>query len=123
MAVCVACGRELRPEWKFCVWCGAPVARTAPPTAADPAAPAEPAEAIASPPPATRPIEPLAIIAIVLAVLCSPFALVFGHAAIARIHRTRRRGRMAAIIATTLGYGWTVLAVAVVLSLVLAPRG
>ncbi len=25
MSTCASCERELRPEWKFCVWCGAEV--------------------------------------------------------------------------------------------------
>jgi outer membrane biosynthesis protein TonB len=28
MAVCVNCARELRPEWKFCVYCGTPTGVT-----------------------------------------------------------------------------------------------
>lgn len=25
MSMCASCSAELRPEWKFCVYCGAPV--------------------------------------------------------------------------------------------------
>lgn len=49
MGDCVNCGGRLKSEWKFCIFCGVPIAAVAPAaapapaTAAAPAAPAPPA--------------------------------------------------------------------------------
>ena len=62
------------------------------------------------------PFNALAILAIVLALVAGPFALVFGHIALAQIRTSGERGRVLAIIATVLGYLW--LAAALVLTYV-----
>ena len=118
MGVCTECERETRSEWKFCVYCGTrivplslPVPAAAGAAASSPASAAVTGDATATP---ARPIDPLAVISLVLGVLFSPFAAVFGHVALARLRRSYHRGRLAAIIGTVLGYGWTVLAIAIV---------
>lgn len=98
MATCSTCSRELQPHWRFCVFCGTAVT----PAAVDDAA----AEA--------RPrLNPVAIIALVLACVGGVPALAFGHIALGQIKRTGERGRTIAIVATVLGYVW--LAAGVVL--------
>jgi len=98
MATCANCGAELRPEWRFCVFCGAP-------TSAEIASPAVTG--------ATRRINPLAILALVLACIGGFPALIFGHLAIRQIRESGERGMLIARIATVLGYVW--LAVTIVL--------
>lgn len=76
-----------------------------------------------------RPIEPdetrpgansrgvswLAVLALVLGCLLSPFALIFGHLAVAQIRTSHERGLVLAWIAVALGYIWLVtLAVLVI---------
>jgi uncharacterized membrane protein len=103
MPTCAFCGAALQPGWKYCVQCGNPAQ-----PGLDRAAPAR--------------WNKVAILAVVLAVVGGPFALVFGHIAIAQIRRTGERGRMLAIIATTFGYAWLVVGAALVY-LYVASRG
>ena len=92
MPTCANCSAELSGDWKFCVYCGTPtVAGAVRPVAAD-----------------TDPdrFNPLAILALVLACIGGFPALIFGHIAIAQIHRTGERGISIARVATVLGYVW-----------------
>lgn len=100
MATCSTCSGELRPEWRFCVFCGTAVTPTAV------------AEAEAEAPPR---LNPIAIIAFVLACIGGIPAIAFGHIALGQIRNNGERGRTLAIVATALGYLW--LAVAIVLLL------
>ena len=96
MATCATCSGELRDEWRFCVFCGTAVT----PTAAAEAEAAAPAR-----------VNPIAIIALVLACVGGAPALIFGHLAMAQIRLTGERGMLIARIATGLGYLWLVVAV------------
>lgn len=98
MATCATCSGELQPEWRFCVYCGTAVT----PTAVDDAA----AEALPR-------VNPIAIIALILACIGGIPALVFGHIALRQIAQTGERGKTIAIVATVLGYVW--LAVGLIL--------
>lgn len=100
MATCSTCSGELRPEWRFCVFCGTAVSPTAV------------VEAAAETPPR---VNPIAIIALILACIGGIPALVFGHIALRQIKQTGERGRPIALVATVLGYVW--LAVGIVLLL------
>ncbi len=100
MATCATCSGELRPEWRFCVFCGTAVS----PNAVDEAAAEAPA-----------PVNSIAIIALVLACIGGIPAFVFGHIALRQIKQTGERGRTIALVATILGYVW--LAVGIVLLL------
>jgi len=100
MATCATCSGELRPEWRFCVHCGTAVT----PTAVDEAAAEAPER-----------MNPIAIIALILACIGGIPAFIFGHIALRQIKQTGERGRTIAIVATVLGYVW--LAVGIVLFL------
>ncbi|MBN9239856.1 MAG: DUF4190 domain-containing protein [Leifsonia sp.] len=100
MATCATCSGELRPEWRFCVFCGTAVT----PTAVVEAAAEAPAR-----------VNHIAIIALILACIGGIPAIAFGHIALRQIKETHERGRTMAIVATALGYVW--LAVAIVLFL------
>ena len=91
MATCATCSGELRDEWRFCVFCGTAVT----PTAVTDAAALRPAR-----------INPIAIVALVLACIGGIPALIFGHIALSQIKHTGERGRTMAIVATVLGYVW-----------------
>lgn len=93
MSTCASCSAELRPEWKFCIYCGTPTI----PSAIRP----DPVEA--------KRFNPLAILAIVLAGIGGAPALVLGHIAIAQIRRSGERGIVIAWIATVMGYAWLVV--------------
>jgi len=54
-------------------------------------------------------MNPLAILALVLAVIGGAPALIFGHVAIRQIKQTGERGMVMAVIATVLGYVWLVV--------------
>jgi hypothetical protein len=51
-----------------------------------------------------HPVNPLAIVALVLGCLLSPLAALFGHLALAQLARSEQRGRLPAILAIVLGY-------------------
>ncbi|HEY4225144.1 MAG TPA: DUF4190 domain-containing protein [Pseudolysinimonas sp.] len=109
MAVCANCSRELQPEWKFCIYCGAP-------TGVPVAAPtpdvlrAEDIPADEPTPPESLPTAPavrvniLAVLALILGCLVSPLAALFGHLALNQISRTGERGTAIAWVAIVLGY-------------------
>lgn len=98
MPVCDSCSAELRPDWKFCVYCGAPAV----PGAIRPTDPGAPRVNI------------VAIFSLVLAVILSPLALVFGHLAVRQIGQTGERGIGLARVAIAFGYVWLVLVALVV---------
>jgi|GEM_PF-2511291 len=68
---------------------------------------------------------PLAIAALILAVLLSPFAALFGHIALGQIARSRgrERGVIPAWIAVGLGYLWLIGLVIVVGAVLVALNG
>ena len=122
MPTCASCGAELKPEWKFCIKCGTPNPDAA--TLTDEQEPEPEPEAIPAairPEPAdTTDMEPLAAVAIVLAIagavpafVYGPLALLIpalapipGHLALRRIRTSGARGKVFAIVATVLGYCW-----------------
>jgi len=93
MSECSSCAATVKPEWNFCIYCGEP-------TSSDTSRPA--------PLPVQR-MNPLAILALVLAVIGGAPALIFGHVAIRQIKQTGERGMVMAVIATVLGYVWLVV--------------
>lgn len=93
MPECASCSAQVLPKWKFCVYCGEP-------TSADASRPA---------PVATARTNPLAILALALALIGGAPALIFGHVALRQIRETGERGSRMARIATALGYVWLVL--------------
>lgn len=50
-------------------------------------------------------VNALAVVALVLGLLASPLAALFGHLALSQVTASRERGRIPAIIAIVLGYG------------------
>ena len=107
MATCANCGHELQPGWKYCISCGA---RTPVPLAGAITRTHETEVEEAGPG-----VSWLAVLALVLGCLLSPFALVFGHIAVAQIKTSGERGLVPAWIAIALGYIWLVtLAVLVI---------
>ena len=70
-------------------------------------------------------INPLAIAALILAVLLSPVAALFGHIALGQIARSRgrERGTIAAWIAVGLGYLWLVGLLIIIGAVVVALDG
>lgn len=100
MATCANCGRELQPAWKYCITCG--TRTTVPLAGALPSLPAAEPEAEA------RRFNKLAVLALIMGCLLSPFAALFGHVAVWQIRTTGERGLVAAWIATVLGYIWLV---------------
>jgi len=99
MSTCANCSAELRPVWKFCIYCGTPVV----PGAVRPAAIGTPR------------VNPLAILALALACVGGFPALIFGHLAMVQIKRTGERGMLIARIATVLGYLWLVVWIVLIL--------
>ena len=95
MSTCANCSAELRPNWKFCVFCGTPVV----PGAVRPEVVEQPR------------VNRLAILALVLACVGGFPALVFGHLAIIQIRASGERGMLIARIATVLGYLWLALGI------------
>jgi hypothetical protein len=93
MSSCTSCSSQLKPEWKFCVYCGTPAI----PGAIRP----EPVE--------TQRFNPLAILATILAALGGAPALIFGHIAMKQITVSGERGMVIAQLATVAGYGWVVV--------------
>lgn len=101
MATCANCARELDPTWKYCITCGARATAPTPlviPAAIRPEPVLEPDE--------RRPVNVLAVLAVILAALASPLAALFGHLAVAQIASTGERGVVPAWIAIALGYVW-----------------
>lgn len=103
MSLCGSCLAEVQADSRICTSCGAPLAParvTAVPVATRPA-------------PGSRPIlNPIAILALVLACVGGAPALVFGHIAQQQIRDTGERGMVLARVATVLGYLWLILWVA-----------
>lgn len=62
-------------------------------------------------------MNPLAIVALVLACIASPFALIFGHLAVGQILLSGERGFVIARVATVLGYVWVALGIGVLVYL------
>lgn len=101
MSTCANCGDQLDPEWRFCVFCGAPAI----PGAIRPTTPARPR------------VNRLAIVALVLACVGGPLALIFGHLAVGQIRLSGERGLTIAKVATVLGYVWLVVGIGVLIYL------
>jgi len=126
MAECATCSQQLRPEWNYCIRCGAPTHPVAPaptlavtpPVAPEPLLPtrsfSRTTPTLAPPPPVTR-VNTLAILALILGCLASPLAALFGHVALAQIRGTHERGRTMSIVAIVLGY----LALALIVGLLI----
>jgi hypothetical protein len=96
MATCATCSAELRPEWRFCVYCGTAVT----PAAIDAAVAAR------------RPrVNPIAIIALVLGCIGGIPAIAFGHIALGQIKHTGERGGGLAMAGAALGYLWLVIGI------------
>jgi hypothetical protein len=93
MPECASCSAELRPEWKYCIYCGTPTV----PGALRPE-PSHPAR-----------VNTLAVIALVLGLVGGAPALIFGHLALRQIRAGGERGRVIAVIGTVLGYLWLVV--------------
>lgn len=102
----------------------APEALVAPEPLVQPAAPDSPSLLSGPPPWETEPrdtvtprarVNTLAVAALILAVLLSPLAALFGHIAVAQISRShgRERGSALAWIAVGLGYLWCAGAIVV----------
>jgi uncharacterized Tic20 family protein len=108
MATCANCGRELQPAWKYCITCGT---RTAVPLAG-----AMPSAVGRDGDDDTRRVNVLAVLAVILGCLLSPFAALFGHIAVWQIKMTGERGLIAAWIAVVLGYIWLVTAAVLVIA-------
>ncbi len=126
MAECASCSQVLRPEWKFCIRCGAPTGVPTPsPTLTITPPIAEPlllparttsrSKPVAVPPPPVTRVNALAVLALILGCFASPLAALFVHVALAQIHGTRERGRTIAIVAIVLGY----LSIALIVGLVI----
>lgn len=91
--MCSSCGAELEGHWKYCLSCGAPLVPNAlRPDDLDLTTPAR--------------MSVLAIIAILLAAIGAPPALVVGHIATSQIRQSGERGMPLARVATVLGYFW-----------------
>ncbi len=97
MPACPHCAEQLDPDWKFCVSCGAPTI----PGAIRPVG--------VAPPRFNR----LAIVALVLACISGPIALITGHIATAQIARSGERGKTMATVAIVLGYVWLAFGIGV----------
>jgi uncharacterized Tic20 family protein len=110
MATCANCDRELQPAWKYCITCGT---RTTVPLAG-----VVPSAVSSDPENATRRVNVLAVLALILGCLLSPFAAMFGHIAVWQIRLTGERGLIAAWVAIVLGYIWLVTAAVLVIAFV-----
>lgn len=97
------------------------------PTASAPPQPDAPEQAPAgsSRRPRTARLNPLAVAALVLGILLSPLAALFGHLAVGQIARSngRERGLALAWVAVGLGYLWLVTAVIAATGVVIALGG
>lgn len=108
MATCATCGRVLQPAWKYCITCGT---RTTVPLAG-----VVPSALSTDAPKETRRVNVLAVLALILGCLLSPFAALFGHIAVWQIKISGERGLVAAWIAVVLGYIWLVTAAVLVIA-------
>jgi ABC-type sulfate transport system permease subunit len=68
----------------------------------------QPAESVGEPEVALSGWNVLAIVSLVLAVVLSPLAVVFGYLAVGQIRRSAQRGEALAWVAVALGWVWTV---------------
>lgn len=111
MTECTNCGRDLQPAWKYCITCGtrtdAPLLGVIPQTAIPRVA-------------QTRRTNILAVLAVILGVLVSPLAALFGHVALTQIRSSGERGRAAAIVAIVLGYLWLAALVALTIAFIVS---
>lgn len=96
--------------WKYCITCGT---RTGVPLAG-----VVPSVLSTDPENEARRVNVLAVLALILGCLLSPFAALFGHIAIWQIKITGERGLIAAWIAVVLGYIWLVTAAVLVIAFV-----
>lgn len=110
MSTCPSCGVELTGEWKYCLACGTRLDGGAVAVLADDVPAAIRPEGAATP----RPLNLLAIVALVLGIIGGPIAALFGHVAMRQIARTGERGMLLARIATVLGYVWLAVWIAVI---------
>ena len=110
MATCANCGRELQPAWKYCITCGA---RTAVPLAG-----VVPSALRLDAEPEQRRVNVLAVLALVLGIVLSPLAALFGHVAVSQIQASGERGLVPAWIAIVLGYVWLVVLAVLVIAFV-----
>jgi hypothetical protein len=115
MTTCANCGRQLQPAWKYCITCGArttvPLAGSAPAAALEPFPDDEPDDR-------PRRVNALAVLALILGILLSPLAALFGHVAVAQIRASDERGIVPAWIAVALGYVWLVVLAVLVIAFV-----
>jgi hypothetical protein len=111
MATCANCGRELQPTWKYCITCGT---RTTVPLIGGVAPSAPSVEPEAEP----RRVNVLAVLALILGLLLSPLAALFGHIALSQIKASGERGLVPAWIAVVLGYVWLVTLAVLVIAFV-----
>ena len=110
MATCANCGRDLQPTWKYCITCG--TRTTVPLAGALPSAPDAEPEAEG------RRFNRLAVLALIMGCLLSPFAALFGHVAVWQIRTSGERGLVAAWIAIVLGYIWLVTLAVLIIAFV-----
>jgi hypothetical protein len=110
MATCANCGRELQPAWKYCITCGT---RTTVPLAG-----VVPSALSLDPETQPRRVNVLAVLALILGLLLSPLAALFGHVAVTQIRSSGERGLPAAWIAVVLGYIWLVALAVLVIAFV-----
>ena len=68
----------------------------------------QPAESVGEPEVALSGWNVLSIVSLVLAVVLSPLAVVFGYLAVGQIRRSAQRGEALAWVAVALGWVWTV---------------
>lgn len=110
MTTCANCGRELQPAWKYCITCGT---RTSVPLAG-----VVPSALSADPEAQARRVNVLAVLALILGILLSPLAALFGHVAVSQIRISGERGLAPAWIAVVLGYIWLVALAVLVIAFV-----
>src|SRR5690606_33257285 len=97
MATCANCGHELQPTWKYCIMCGA---RTGVPLTESWSLDLRPDGLLVAEAP--RRVNVLAVLALILGMLLSPLAALFGHLAVAQIRSSGDRGIVPAWIAVAL---------------------
>jgi hypothetical protein len=77
-----------------------------PASEADPAPETEPGTAPDTSPGRSGRVNPLAVLALILGVLASPLAALFGHIALGQLRAGHERGVIPAWVAIVLGYVW-----------------